>query len=235
MLFATENLPYWIFLGLGSALFLITFFGSKTHDASADATRNPSSGPNRAEVLPNDVVPRANNATQSVLPSKPRRPYSPLVLRLALNLTLWGLIGWIVNVIFGLLQGSLPQNLLQVGILSITLIAALALSQSLMSPIGWVITSRRKTDNLDHLVGCTGTVSSDSLRRLQEGTAQINVVDPTGSALTVNAALPDWATIAPQQGDSVTLIERLPDAHLYYAVATDSADQDHWLKQTAAI
>ncbi|MGF1512307.1 MAG: hypothetical protein ACFB5Z_01230 [Elainellaceae cyanobacterium] len=153
-----------------------------------------------------------------------------------MTLTLWGLFGWAVSAIIGVMIGESLQGLLWLGVVFSTMIAALLVSQQLLPPVVWFINSRRKSASLDYLVGCTGIVSSDSLSTLTEGDmAQVDVVDPTGSTLTINAALPIWATVVPHQGDRVTLVERATEMGLYYAVASDSADQDRWLRRTAAI
>lgn len=230
MLFATENLLYWLFLGLGGVLFLVAFQNKDRGEANPLDNPGPSLGSGA------DRATSSSDARQAVVPGKPRKPPVPLMLRVALTLMLWGILGCIANGAAGVLWSVRPQGLLWLSVMVITFLAALLTSQYLVSPVSWVINSRRKTASFDYLVGCIGIVSSNCLSTPSEGdVAQVDVVDPMGNTLTVNAALPIWATIVPQQGDRVTLIERSAEEQLYYAVAYDSADQDRWLKRAASI
>ncbi|MGB3616178.1 MAG: hypothetical protein WBA10_20460 [Elainellaceae cyanobacterium] len=248
MLFSIENLPYWIFLGSGGVLFVAILSGqtdrrslSADNGGHANGSLSPSgqsqSGQSQYGLTPNKSDGSvADGPTDVVLPDSPRQSYASFPLRMALTLTLWGSVGWLVNVIIGASLGTMPQGLLGFVVVTITLILALIVSHQMMSPVSWIISSRRKTTSFDPLVGCIGIVSSESLHTMTAGdVAQIEVTDPQGEVLTINAALPTWAKVTPQQGDRVTLIERSEEVHLYYAVASDSPDQDSWLKRTASI
>jgi hypothetical protein len=56
---------------------------------------------------------------------------------------------------------------------------------------------------------------------------QVDVLDPARNLVTVNAVLPEWATIVPGRGSKVLVIERSPQGYL--VISKDSSDQDKWL------
>jgi len=241
MLLSIENLPYWIVLGAGGILFIAILSGQSGRRTPATGNRGKfsgaSSGPSQSGTMPSPPDALSSGQLADVVaPDPSRKAQASFPLRMALTLTLWGLIGWTINVAVGASLGTMPQGLLAFAIVTITLILALVLSHQLVSPLRWVINSRRQTMSFDPLVGCTGTVSSEHLYKLAEGdVAQIEVVDSQGDVLVVNAALPPWATVTPHHGDRVTLIEHSDEVHLYYAVASDSPDQDNWLQRAASI
>lgn len=228
MLFAIENLPYWIFLCLGLALFLLTLL-SQAKQAAEAPTSNIAS-------LTQTVLETGPGSDAVVEPDARRRPIAPFPLRMALTLTIWGLLGWLFNICIGTFLGAAPIGPLGFGVVTMTLILSLIISHQLVSPLGWIISSRRNQSSLDYLVGCTGKVDQDQINRLAAGEiTQIEVVDAQGSTLFVGAVLPAWFQVTPQPGDRLTLIERLEQGQVYHVVVADSSDQDDWLKRTAAI
>ena len=234
MLFAIENLPYWIFLGLGLGLFLLALSSQTATPRTAGAGLDTSGLPQTVlEVSDSTTAP---NEILAVQPDNRQRPVAPLSLRMSLTLATWGLLGWLANIGIGSALGVLPQGILGFGVVTVTLILALIISHQLVAPLGWVISSRRNQSSLDYLVGCTGEVNLNQVNRLTAGEiTEIDVTDARGDTLSIGAVLPSWAKVMPQPGDRITLIERLEQGQIYHAVTADSSDQDHWLRQTAAI
>ena len=97
MLFDLANFTYWIFLAIGVFLFLLVIFSGGTDDdldldADADIDAGDANfGP--IQILSVFGVGKA-----------------PLLLLLAIDFSLWGAIGWIVNVFIASAIGSIPTG-----------------------------------------------------------------------------------------------------------------------------
>ncbi|MDX2214046.1 MAG: DUF1449 family protein [Oculatellaceae cyanobacterium bins.114] len=157
---------------------------------------------------------------------------APLVLLLATDLSLWGVLGWMINVFVGGILGNLLGGFVGIVILLISLVGSLVLGGQIAKPIGKVFASFGEDVGGDRLIGCVGTVSTAQVPVTgQNRIGQVDVLDPARNRVTVNAVLPDWATITPQRGERVLVIERLDSAYL--VIVKDSPDQDQWFHHTS--
>lgn len=157
---------------------------------------------------------------------------APLILLLATDLSLWGLAGWILNVSVGGSLGSLLGGLVGSAILGASLLIALLLGGQIAKPIGHIFASFGEDASSDRLVGCIGTVSTGRIPAITEAKiGQVDVLDSARNLVTVNAIVPDWASVSPQRGDKVLVIERLPQGYL--VIAKDSPDQERWLSNVS--
>ena len=250
MLFELENLPYWIFLGTGFLLFgfVIVSGGGDDDadlggdfdtdadfdldadiDADVDVDADIEAGDSPIN-LDSDIDVNGNGYWNPIqLLGWLGIGKAPLILLLALDLCLWGLFGWMLNVALGSVIGRIPSGILGIIVLVSSLVAALLLGGQIARPIGKVFASFGEDASGDRLVGCIGTVSSARLHKVSEGKiAQVDVRDAVKNLVTVNAALPIWANDIPKYGDSVLVIERSDKAYLYFVVLKDSPDQDRW-------
>ncbi|NJR37742.1 MAG: hypothetical protein HC781_01540 [Leptolyngbyaceae cyanobacterium CSU_1_4] len=136
---------------------------------------------------------------------------------LATDLSLWGLLGWMINVAVG---GGV------VG-LGMALMSALVLGGQIAKPVGKIFTAFGEETSGDRLIGCVGSVSTARIPMAAEGkVGQVDVLDSARNLVTVNAILPDWATVIPERGIKVLVIERAADS--YVVICQDSSDQDYW-------
>ncbi|HEY9601324.1 MAG TPA: DUF1449 domain-containing protein [Allocoleopsis sp.] len=220
MLFNIINLPYWIFLGMGVLLFLVVILSGGGDDdlnidtdadldldVDADAGGEFSFG----EVLGWLGIGKA-----------------PLILLLATDFSLLGLIGWMLNVAFAGITGDLPRGFLSGGITGLSLFLSLLIGSFIARPIGKVFASFGEDASSDRLIGCYGTVSSSSIPLENQGKiGQVDVLDAARNLVTVNANLPTWAKVIPGRGTQVVVIDRKPDSYL--VIAKDSSDERDWL------
>ncbi|MEB3232455.1 MAG: DUF1449 domain-containing protein [Leptolyngbyaceae bacterium] len=154
---------------------------------------------------------------------------APIILLLALDLCLWGLLGWMATVLIGELLRFIPFFLLRIPILLGSMVVALLIGGQIARPIGKVFASFGESASADRLVGCVGKVSSARLHNIATGKiAQVDVIDPAKNLVTVNAVLPIWAKVQPKIGDTVLVIERSDKVYLYFVVAKDSEDEEQW-------
>lgn len=228
MLFHQANLSYWVFLGTGIALFLLVIFsGGGDSDVDADVDVD-------ADM---DVDADTDGDFDSLqLLGWLGFGKAPLLLLLAIDFSLWGTIGWILNVIVGNLTGTIPINFWGLGgvILIVSLFFSLAIGSLISHPLGKVFASFGEDVSSDRLIGCLGTVASKSVPQLREGKiAQADVVDASGNLVTININLPDWAKVVPYRGQKIIIIDRHTDT--YIAIAKDSSDEDKWLIDSRTI
>lgn len=269
MLFATENLPYWIFLAAGTVLFGLVILsgggGENDVDADIDADLGVDLDPDIDLDLDIDAdfdidadvdvdadldidagvdTPTHMNAISNVNVSPNADVDSgvtaldilgwlgigkaPLILLLALDLCLWGLLGWMANVIIGSIW-RIPTGIWGVPILLGSMAIALLLGGQIARPIGQIFASFGESASADRLIGCIGTVSSARLHKVSTGKiAQVDVLDPAKNLVTVNAVLPLWVKVQPKIGDKVLVVERSDQVYLYFVVAKDSEDEAKW-------
>lgn len=227
MLYSLANLPYWILLGLGLVLFIFVMAaggGDDDLDFSHDDWLN----------LDTDAV---DNATGFIpLLAWLGIGRTPLILLLATDLSLWGLLGWVANVLLGLGLGVMPSRALGWGgvVFGGSLIAALYLGSVISRPIAQLLAPFGQDVSSDRLIGCEGIVTSARLPKLTEGkVGQVDVTDADHNLVTVSAARPHWATVTPHHGQTVLIIEQ--SQHGYIAIAKDSNDADRWLSQSNPI
>lgn len=198
-MFDPANLPYWIFLAAGIGLFVVAISVGGEDELDGDGFDLP--------IVGWLGVGRV-----------------PLLLLAAADLSLWGLLGWVVNVAL-----RLPPAPLNVLVFAATGVAGAFLGGAIARPLGRLFFASFSEDvSSDRLVGCLGTVSSSQLPFAHENkVGQIDVVDPAKNLVTVNAVLPDDAKQVPKRGESVLVVEHLPD--YYLAIAYDSTDRERWL------
>lgn len=225
MLFSLMNLPYWIFLGMGILLFLtviLTGGGDDDLDADVDhglldldADADTDSDFSATEILGWFGFGKA-----------------PLVLLLATDLSLIGVVGWLLNVVVGVAIGQVPAGLWSGLVLAATLTISFTLGSLIARPVGKVFAQFGEDASSDRLIGCIGTVSSASLHLSQENRiAQVDVLDPARNLVSIATVLPDWATTIPRRGDKVVVIDR-QGSH-YLVIAKDSPDSDRWFNSSS--
>lgn len=159
---------------------------------------------------------------------------APLILLLATDFSLWGIIGWMLNVWVGSLTGNIPTKFFGLG--GVVLMASLAislLSGSLIArPIGKIFASFGEDASSDRFIGCIGTVSSALIPPHHLGKiGQVDVIDPARNLVSINATLPEWATVLPRRGEKVIVIEH-PN-QTYLVIAKNSPAQEHWLANSS--
>ncbi|MGJ5629045.1 DUF1449 domain-containing protein [Nostoc sp. CALU 1950] len=222
MLFSPANLPYWIFLGIGVLLFLFMIIsgeGGQDIDADVDVDADLDADSNSelgfGQFLGWVGIGKA-----------------PLILLLATDLSLWGLLGWMLNVWISGNSNSNITGFIGSIILFGSLIISLLMGGLIARPIGKIFAEFSEDASSDRLIGCIGIVTSayipmENLGRI----GQIDVLDTKRNLLTVSAVLPDWATIAPQRGEKVLIIEH--KVQIYVVIAKDSPDEEHWLTNSS--
>lgn len=221
MLFHPANLAYWIFLAMGILLFLFVIFsGGGDGDADADAEFDADADADAdgefsfSQILGWIGIGKA-----------------PLILLLAIDFSFWG--------VFGLILNSLVINFNQDlsgfwggAILLISLILSLILGRFIAEIIGKIFAEFGEDASSDRLIGCVGTVTSFYIPSEKTGKiGQVDVLDTKNNFLTISAAVPEWATIAPQRGEQVIVIENKQQTYL--VIAKDTIDEQTWLANTS--
>ncbi|WP_353931885.1 DUF1449 domain-containing protein [Okeanomitos corallinicola TIOX110] len=216
MLFSPANLPYWIFLATGIILFLLMILigGDSELDTDADLDIEANIDLGFGELLAWAGIGKA-----------------PLILMLATDLSLWGVIGWMLNVWWGGSNQNQPFSLIAIAIFLISLIISLFLGKLIAKPISKMFAEFSEDASSDRLIGCIGTVSSvyipaENINKI----GQVDIFDSKGNFLTLNAVIPEWATIAPQRGEKVIVLEIKQQNYL--VIAKDSVDEEHWLNNS---
>lgn len=238
-LFDFSNLPYWILLGTGVSLFLFVILagGGEDNDLDADVDADLDVDVDADADLgldidgnPLDLDTDAADFSMAQTMLLLGIGRAPLILLLATDLSLWGVFGWMINVFIGGILGSWLGGFVGVVILLTSLVASLFLGGQIAKPVGKIFASFSEDVGSDRLVGCVGTVSTAQVPSLgQNRIGQVDVLDPARNRITVNAVLPDWATIIPQRGEKVLVIERSESTYL--VIVKDSPDQDQWFNQ----
>ncbi len=212
MLFNPANMPYWILLGMGVLLFLFVIIsggGDDDIDVDTDTDFDLS-----GFALSWMGIGKA-----------------PLILLLATDLSLWGLFGWMFNVWLGEFTDRVPSGIWIFIVLILSLVASLFTGGLIARPIGKIFAEFGEDTSSDRLIGRHGTVSSATIPVEKRGRiGQVDIIDKSGNLVTINATVPEWATVIPRHGEKVIAIERQQD--VYLAIAKDSPDIDRWLKVT---
>lgn len=154
---------------------------------------------------------------------------APLILLLALDFSLLGVLGWFFNVLFYTLSGSWPGVMWSGGIAIAALLLALITGGLCSRPLGQIFAQFSEDTSRDRLLGCSGHVSSAHIPRSGTGIGQVSVLDANRNRLILPAVLPAWATITPQHGQEILIIDRQENE--YVVVAKDSLDEATWLRQ----
>jgi hypothetical protein len=233
MLFNPANLVYWIFLGIGVCLFLLVIFSGGGEDQDLDTDMDTDVDIDVDADVDSDVDAEIDAETESELTPLIVLSWlgvgrTPLMLLLAMDFSVWGVIGWMFNVIVGDLTGTIPTGFLAGAIFTVSLGMSLWIGSLLSLPIGKIFATFGEDVSSDRLIGCLGTVTSKKLPYLVEGRiGQVDVLDQARNLVTIEVALPEWATVVPHRGEKVLIIDR--QIHGYIAIAEDSSDRDRWL------
>ncbi len=157
----------------------------------------------------------------------------PLLILLALDLSLWGVLGWSLSVVAAVTTGSLPGRGLAIAIFLLSLGLSLWFGSLIARPVGKLFATFGEDTRSERLLGCVGTVSSKQVPPEREGSiGQVNLIDRQRNLVTVSAICPDWATLRPRHGDSVIAIDEHPRGYL--VIVKDSADEATWFSRRTA-
>lgn len=239
MLFSLTNLPYWIFLIAGVLLFLFVILSGGGDDdwdldtdVDADIDVDVDADIDVGSGSPLDMDADIDGGGGDFSPLQILTWFgvgrTPLILLLAMDLTLWGFVGWVLNVAIGEALGRSPIGIVAVGVFLGSLAFALFVGSLLSRPIGQIFAAFGEDASSDRLVGCLGVVTSAFVPFEHSGKiGQVDVRDAAANLNTISAKLPDWATITLRRGAKVLVIEHLQG--YYLVVARDSPDQERWL------
>lgn len=225
MIFDTANAGYWILLGTGVLLYLFVIVsGGGDEDVDADIDAD----------VDGDVEAEGDSFGVFAVLSWFGFGQAPLMLLLATDCSVWGLLGWIFNVGLGAGLGSVPTGLLGILVFLSSGAIALWVGRVLAHPLGKIFASFGEDVSSDRLIGCIGTVSSKQLPHYTEGKiGQADVYDAARNMVTVHASLPHWAQVVPVRGQQILIVDRTE--HSYLAIAKDSSDEDRWLQDLKGI
>ncbi|MEO0537910.1 MAG: DUF1449 domain-containing protein [Cyanobacteria bacterium P01_A01_bin.123] len=241
MLFDLANLPYWILLGAGTLLFgfvIVSGGGDDDVDADIDTDVDLDADIDMEVDIGNTLVDFDADADADVDGGESFNPVTllgwfgigkaPLILLIALDLCLWGLLGWMLNVAIAPLL-FIPG--IDLGVFLVSLTIALFIGGQISRPIGRVFASFTEDASSDRIIGCMGRVVSASIPFEDSGKiGQVDVFDAAKNLVTVSAVVPRWAEISLRRGAEVLVIERKNNA--YTVIAKDSPDQNRWLNQS---
>ncbi|MCH9055532.1 YqiJ family protein [Synechococcus sp. PCC 6716] len=220
MLFHLVHLPYWIVLGMGILLFLTVIVGDiGDEDAEVDTD---------ADALEVDIDGEEGMSLLTLLHWL-GVGRAPLILLLALDFSFLGLLGWLLNVLFYLVNGSWPMGGWGALIAIVAIGSSLGLGSLCSRPLGRIFAQFSEDTSGDRLLGCQGHVSSAQIPPSGAGIGQVSVLDAARNRLTVPAVLPPWATVIPQYRQDVLIIDR--QGSEYVVIAKDSLDEGLWLRQ----
>lgn len=237
MLFNPANLPYWIFLGMGVLLFLLVIVsGGGDDDVELDADAEIDIDADIGDGglhLDTDSDSEGEFSALQIL-GWLGFGKAPLLLLLATDFSLLGLIGWILNVTWAGIWGSFPQGFWAGVVVVVALVISLFFGSLIARPLGKIFASFGEDASGDRLIGCIGTVSSARIPHENEGKiGQIDALDTARNLVTITANLPEWATVVPCRNQKVLVIDRL--AKSYLVIAKDSSDEDLWLENSSKI
>ena len=241
MLFDPANLAYWIFLGMGIVLFLFVIVsgGGEDQDIDADADFDVDMDADLDADIDTDAdldtdadadadADADSNLSPLVILSWLGLGKTPILILLAIDLSTWGLIGWILNVSLGNLTGNIPTGVLGGIIFMASFMMSIWLGRLISRPIGKIFAGFGEDASGDRLIGCVGVVISKKLPYLIDGRiGQVDVLDQARNLVTIEVALPEWAKVIPHRGEQVLIIDR--QKHSYIVIRKDSSDEDKWL------
>jgi len=241
MLFDSANLTYWIFLGIGIFLFLLVIVSGGGEDQDIDTDIDFDADVDVDADLDAEVDTDVDADADAGFHAHPSNEFTPLMvlswfgvgktpilILLAIDLSSWGLSGWVLNVAFGNLTGNIPTGFGGGIIFIASFMVSVWLGRLLSRPIGKLFAGFGEEASGDRLIGCTGTVTSKKLPYLIEGRiGQIDVLDQARNLVTIEVALPEWAKVIPHRGEQVLIIDR--QQHSYIMISKDSSDEDKWL------
>ena len=226
MLFHPANLSYWIFLGIGILLFLLVIIsggGDDDLDLETDVELD-------AELDADVELDSDGDVGSLQLLAWLGFGKAPLILLLAIDFSIWGLTGWMLNVLVGNFSGNIPTNLIGLGglILFSSLSFSLFTGSFIARPLGKMFASFGEDVSSGRLLGCTGIVTSKQIPYETENKiAHADITDNAHNLVTVAVCLPSWAEVIPQRNQKIIIIEQHPN--YYLAIAKDSIDETKWL------
>ncbi len=225
MLFNSANMPYWLLLGMGVLLFLFVIFsGGGDEDIDVDVDVD-------ADVDTDIDLDGEGSFNLGFLLGWAGVGKAPLILLLAIDLSLWGLSGWMLNVWLESILNQIPSGIWNGIVLLLSLFIALFIGGLIARPMGRIFAEFGEDTSSDRLIGRNGTVCSATIPAEDKGRiGQIDVIDKSGNLVTINATIPKWAKVIPHHGERVIVINRKQD--IYSVIAKDSLDVDRWLNLT---
>lgn len=243
MLFNPANLPYWIFLGMGVLLFLLVIVsGGGDDDVELDVDAEIDLDVDvdvNAEIGDGGLHLDTDSDSEGEFSALQILGWfgfgkAPLLLLLATDFSLLGLIGWILNVTLAGIWGSFPQGFWAGVVATLALVMSLFLGSLIARPLGKIFANFGEDASSDRLIGCIGTVSSARIPLETEGKiGQVDVLDTARNLVTITANLPEWAKIVPCRNQKVMVIDRQPKSYL--VIAKDSSDEDLWLENSSKL
>lgn len=147
-------------------------------------------------------------------------------LLLAIDLSILGLTGWFLNVLWGNITGGIPNGLGGLVIFIIATLTGLSSGVLLSRPLGKIFANFGEDVSSDRLIGCTGVVASAAI--FSDRLGQVDVRDPNLNLVTITARIPEWATVRPELGEKVMIIDRITDPQPIYLVIAES-DYELWM------
>lgn len=242
MIFDAANLGYWVLLGTGVFLYLFVIFsGGGDDDLDADLDADIDMDVDMDADFDADMDADVDGDVDGDMEGEGFGVFSilswfgfgqaPLMLLLATDCSLWGLLGWIFNVWVGAGTGEIPTGLLGTGLFILSGAIALWIGKLLAYPLGKIFASFGEDVSSDRFIGCEGVVTSKKLPHYTEGiVGQADVYDAARNMVSVNASLPHWAQVIPVRGQRIIILERTE--HSYLAIAKESSDEDQWLNNS---
>ncbi|HAG80492.1 MAG TPA: DUF1449 domain-containing protein [Cyanobacteria bacterium UBA12227] len=235
MLFNLANLPYWIFLGMGVLLFLLVIVsggGDDDLDVDTDVDVDVDAEVSTLDIDADGDAGGDLNLGQIL--GWLGIGKAPLILLLATDFSLIGVLGWILNVTIGGITGSIPTGFLAGGVTGLSLFISLFIGGLISRPLGRIFAAFGEDASGDRLIGCHGTVSSGTIPMENQGKiGQVDVLDSARNFVTINATLPTWAKIIPGRGMEVLVIDR--QAESYLVIAKNSSDEQEWLADSSRL
>ena len=228
MLFHPANFSYWILLGIGILLFLLVIIsggGDDDLDLETDVDVDVDLDAD-ADV---DLDSEGDIGSLQLI-AWLGFGKAPLILLLAIDFSMWGLTGWMLNVLIGNFTGNIPTNLIGLGgvILLISLSFSLFTGSFIARPLGKIFASFGEDVSSSRLVGCLGIVTSKQIPYETENKiAHADISDNSHNLVTVAVCLPSWAEVIPQRNQKIIIIEQ--NDNYYLAIAKDSIDESKWL------
>ena len=216
-MFNLANLSYWVLLGIGVLLFLLVIVsggGDDDLDLDSDADL--------------DVDGDGDFGSLQFL-GWLGFGKTPLVLLLAIDFSIWGLAGWILNVFVGSITGSIPVSFFGLGgiIFIVSLSFSLFLGSLIARPLGKIFASFGEDASSDRLIGCVGIVTSKRIPYSnQRKVGQADVRDAARNLVSVPVFLPAWAKVIPGYGEQILIIEQTNKGYL--VIAKNSSDEEDW-------
>lgn len=232
MLFSLVNLPYWILFGVGLLLFMVVILsGAGEEGVEADASLDLDADVDLEAEMGSglDGTMEAEAGVGGQLMGWLGIGRAPLLLLLALDFSLWGILGWMGTVGLGQMGIASAQGIWAGGIFVGSLILSVLGGGVVARPMGQVLSGFGEETGAERLIGRVGSVSS--ARVPKDGSiGQVDVYDSADNLITISATLPEWASEIPQRGQEVLVIDHQPRG--YVVILRSSLDEQQWLSRS---